>query len=183
MLAKNLGRHSLPPLRRISSRESINKIRMIPSIMARVRKGERHLRLHLPISGIQMEQKYKVHSLLPHRRLWGSGRWMCTWTASSRQIPPAIQRYIHTSVQRSDSNSSKNWVMGVSVARVLLPAYFHASSWRRGRRRRNSLLGEEWNNRERWASGRMTKTSWRKNRSGGDAELGRIWGFSIGGSG
>jgi hypothetical protein len=30
------------------------------------------------------------------------------------------------------------------------------------------------NSRERWASGRVAKTSWRKNKSGGDAELGRI---------
>jgi hypothetical protein len=36
------------------------------------------------------------------------------------------------------------------------------------------LLGEEQNNRERWASGRVTKTSRRKNESGGDVELGQI---------
>jgi hypothetical protein len=45
------------PLRRISSRYSINKIRVIPSIMTRVTKEGRHLLLHLPISRIQMEQK------------------------------------------------------------------------------------------------------------------------------
>jgi hypothetical protein len=73
--------------------------------------------------------------------------------------------------------------MGVSVAWVLLPAYFLASSWRHQCRRRNSLLGEEWNSRERWASNKVTKTSWRENKSNGDVELRQIWGFSIGGSG
>jgi hypothetical protein len=42
-----------------------------------------------------------------------------------------------------------------------------------GRRRRNSLLGEERNRWERCSSGRVAKTSWRKNKSGGAAELGR----------
>jgi hypothetical protein len=64
--------------------------------------------------------------------------------------------------------------MGVGVARVLPPAYFRASFQRRGRRRRNSLLGEEQNKCERCSSGRVAKASWRKNKSGGDAELGRI---------
>jgi hypothetical protein len=36
---------------------------------------------------------------------------MCTCIANSRQIPPATQRYIPTSVQRSDSNSSKDGAM------------------------------------------------------------------------
>jgi hypothetical protein len=83
---------------------------------------------------------------------------MCIWTANSRQIPPAIQRYIPTSVQRSDLNTSQNWSIGVRVVRA--PAYFRASSWRRQRRRRNGLLGEEWNRWERWASGRVAKTGW-----------------------
>jgi hypothetical protein len=43
------------------------------------------------------------------------------------------------------------------------------------------LLGKERNRWERWASGRVAKASWRKNKSGGDAELGRTWGFRIGG--
>jgi hypothetical protein len=102
---------------------------------------------------------------------------MCTWTANSRQISPVIQRYIHTSVQRSDSNSSENWVMGVSVARVLLSAYFPASSRHRGRRQRNSLLGAEQNWWEGWFSGRVAKTSWRENKSDGAVELGLIQGL------
>jgi hypothetical protein len=61
--------------------------------------------------------------LLPHRRSWGSGRWMCTCTANSRHNPPAIQRYIPNNVQRHDSNSSEDRVMGGSLAWVLLPAY------------------------------------------------------------
>jgi hypothetical protein len=36
------------------------------------------------------------------------------------------------------------------------------------------MLDEERNSRERWPSGRVTKTSWRKNESGGDVELRRI---------
>jgi hypothetical protein len=67
--------------------------------------------------------------------------------------------------------------MGVSVARVPLPAYFRASSRCRGRERRNSWLGEKWNRWERWTSGRVAKTSWRENKSGGDVELGRIRGL------
>jgi hypothetical protein len=85
--------------------------------------------LHAPKVELQMEQGCKVRSLLPHRRSWGSGRWMCTWIANSRQIPPATQRYIHTSVQWSDSRSSEDGVMGVSLAWVLLPIYFRASSY------------------------------------------------------
>jgi hypothetical protein len=96
---------------------------------------------------------------------------MCTWTANSRHIPPTIQRYIPTSVQWSDSNSSKDWVMGVSAAWVLLLAYFRASSRRRGRRQRGSSLGKERNRWERWASGGVIKTSWREDKSGGDIEL------------
>jgi hypothetical protein len=68
---------------------------------------------------------------------------MCTWKTKSRQILPAMQRYIPTRVQRSDSNTSKNWVMDGSVAWVLLLTYFWASSWRRQWRRRDSLLGED----------------------------------------
>jgi hypothetical protein len=90
-----------------------------------------------------MEQGRKVRSLLPHRRSWGSGRWRCTWTANSRQIPPMIQRYIPINVQRSDSSSPEDWVMGVSLAWVLLPVHFRASSRRRGWKQRNYLLGEE----------------------------------------
>jgi hypothetical protein len=40
-LIKNLGRHSLSPLRRISSRDSINTIRVIPPIMIRGYKGRK----------------------------------------------------------------------------------------------------------------------------------------------
>jgi hypothetical protein len=36
------------------------------------------------------------------------------------------------------------------------------------------LLGEERDRRVRWAGGRVAKTSWRKSKSSGDAELGRI---------
>jgi hypothetical protein len=74
---------------------------------------------------MRMDKRYKVRSLLPHRRSWGSGWWRCTWIANSRQIPPMVQRYIPTKVQRSVSNSSEDWVMGVSLAWVL-PVYFRA---------------------------------------------------------
>jgi hypothetical protein len=36
------------------------------------------------------------------------------------------------------------------------------------------LLGEGRNRWKRWASGRVAKASWRKNKRGGDAELGQI---------
>jgi hypothetical protein len=39
------------------------------------------------------------------------------------------------------------------------------------------LLGEERNRRERWASGRVAKTSWRENKGDGDVELRRIRGL------
>jgi hypothetical protein len=54
---QKLGASQPTPLRRISSQDSITRIRVIPSIMTKVTKEERHLRLHFPISGIQMEQK------------------------------------------------------------------------------------------------------------------------------
>jgi hypothetical protein len=54
----------------------------------------------------------RCFSLLPHRRSWGSGRWMCTCTANSRHNPPTIQRYIPINIQRNDSSSSidRVWV-------------------------------------------------------------------------
>jgi hypothetical protein len=121
--------------------------------------------LHVPISGIQMGQGYKVRSLLPHLRSWESDRWRCTWTASSRQISPMIQRYIPINVQRSVSNSSEDWVMGVSLAWVLLPVHFRASFRRRGRRRRNNLISEERNGWERRASGRWPRLAGGKTRA------------------
>jgi hypothetical protein len=36
------------------------------------------------------------------------------------------------------------------------------------------LLGEERNRWVRWAGGRVAKTSWRKSKSSGDAELGQV---------
>jgi hypothetical protein len=51
-----------------------------------------------------------------------------------------------------------------------------------GTKTENSLLGEKQNRWERWASSTVAKASWRKNKSGGDAELGRKWSFRIGGS-
>jgi hypothetical protein len=45
------------PLRRILSRDSINKVTAFLSIMTRVTTEDKHLRLHVPISVIQMEQK------------------------------------------------------------------------------------------------------------------------------
>jgi hypothetical protein len=66
--------------------------------------------------------------------------------------------------------------MGASVAWVL-PAYFWASPRRRQRRRKNILLSEEWSRRERWASGKVAKTSWRENKSDGDVELRQIRGL------
>jgi hypothetical protein len=142
--------------------------------MKRVTKGEEHPAYTSRYREFRWNKRYKVHSSLPHCRSWGSGRWMCTWTANSRQIPPVMQRYIPTSVQWSDSNTSKNWVIGGSVAQVLLPTYFRAYSQCRRRRRRNNLLRKERIRRERWASGRWAKTSWRGNKSDGDVELGRM---------
>jgi hypothetical protein len=37
------------------------------------------------------------------------------------------------------------------------------------------LLGEEWNRWERWTSGIVAKSSWRKNKKGDDIELRRFW--------
>jgi hypothetical protein len=174
MLIKNLGRHSLHPLRRILSWGSITRLEWFLPSWQGLQREEDFFSYTSQYRGFRWNKRYKVHSLLPHHRSWGSGQWMCTWTANSRQILLAVQIYIPISVQRSNSKSSKDWVMGVSVARVLPPVYFRASSRRHQRRRKNSLLGEERNRWERWASGRVTKTSWGKNKRGGDVELGWI---------
>jgi hypothetical protein len=80
--------------------------------------------LHIPWSGIQMEPKrYKCVLLLPHRRSWGSRWWMCTCTANSRHNPHTIQRYIPIIVQRNDSTSSDDGVMGGSLDWFLLSIY------------------------------------------------------------
>jgi hypothetical protein len=52
-----------------------------------------------------------------------------------------------------------------------------------GTKTEGSLLGEERNRRERWASGNVAKTSQRQNKSGGAAKLGQKWSFRISGSG
>jgi hypothetical protein len=52
-----------------------------------------------------------------------------------------------------------------------------------GTKTENSLLCEKQNRGERCSSGKVAKASWRQNKSGGDAELGRKWSFRIGGSG
>jgi hypothetical protein len=75
-----------------------------------------------------------------------------------------MQRYIPASVQRSDSNTSKNGVMDGNVAWVLLLTYFRASSRHRWWRRRDSLLGEERDGRERWLVASWPTTSQRENK-------------------
>jgi hypothetical protein len=57
-----------------------------------------------------------VHPSLTQHRSWGSARWRCTLKTKSKQIPPAMQRYIPTSIRWSGSNTSKNGVMGGNVA-------------------------------------------------------------------
>jgi hypothetical protein len=77
--------------------------------------------LHTPWSGMQLEQKgTRCVLLLPHRHSWGSGRWMCTCIANSRHNPPTIQRYIPNNVQRNDSSSSEDGVMGGNLDWFLL---------------------------------------------------------------
>jgi hypothetical protein len=65
----------------------------------------------------------RCFSLLPHRRSWGSGRWMCTCTAKSRHNPRTIQSYIPNIVQRNDSSSSQDEVMDGSLDWFLLSVY------------------------------------------------------------
>jgi hypothetical protein len=48
---------------------------------------------------------------------------MCTCTDNNKQIPPTIQRYIPIIVQRNDSSSSEDGVMGGSLAWILLSVY------------------------------------------------------------
>jgi hypothetical protein len=57
VLEPHMVLNSLPPLRRISPRDSINKIKVVPPIMTRGYKGRKTSLLHFPLSGIQMEQK------------------------------------------------------------------------------------------------------------------------------
>jgi hypothetical protein len=48
---------------------------------------------------------------------------MCTCIAISRHNPPTIQRYIPNNVQRNDSSSSEDGVMGGSLDWFLLLVY------------------------------------------------------------
>jgi hypothetical protein len=101
MLIKNLGRHSLPPLGRILSRDSTTRLeRSLPSWQGL--QGEKDTSSYTSrYREFRWNKRYKVHSSLPQRCSWGSGWWMCIWIANSRQIPPAMPRYIPTSVQRT----------------------------------------------------------------------------------
>jgi hypothetical protein len=123
--AENLGRHSLPPLNRVSSRDLTTRLEQTnPTGLHRGRRT----RLHFSIARIQMGKRYMVLFSLLQRSSWGSGRWMCTWKTKIRQTPPMMQRYIATSVYRRDSNISMNWSMvsdvGWGSSLGLLPSCF-----------------------------------------------------------
>jgi hypothetical protein len=126
--------------------------------------------LHTPWSVMQMEQKGTRHfSLLPHRSSWGSGRWMCTCTANSRHNPPTIQNYIPNNVQRNDSSSSEDGVMGGSLDWFLLSVC-------------SELLRDVGDDTEEQLA-RGDWSRWKKNKNGDTAELGWKMSFRIGGSG
>jgi hypothetical protein len=67
------GASQATPLKKTLVPRFDNKIRAIPSIMTRVTKGERYLRLHFSISRIQMKQKVQGAFLAassPFMREW-----------------------------------------------------------------------------------------------------------------
>jgi hypothetical protein len=66
MLIKNMGHHSLPPLKENLVLRFDYKIRVIPPIMTRGYKGRKISTLHFPVSRIQMEQstRFVPYSLI-----------------------------------------------------------------------------------------------------------------------
>jgi hypothetical protein len=67
---------------------------------------------------------------------------MCTGTANSRHNPPTIQRYIPNNVQRNDSSSSDDGVIGGSLDLIFCfratPSFFLMSEMKT----ENRLLGK-----------------------------------------
>jgi hypothetical protein len=97
-LNQKLGASQPTPLKKNLVLRFDNKTRAIPSIKTRFTREKNIFGYTSRYQQSIWNKRYKVRSLLPHRYSWGSGRWMCTWTTNSRQIPPAIQRYIPTNV-------------------------------------------------------------------------------------
>jgi hypothetical protein len=142
-LIKNQGRHNLPPLRRILSRDSINKIRVIPSIMTRSYKGRKTSPLTLP--SIRNSDGTKGTRCVPYSLIVVHEESGDECAHGQLMADRFRLRYRDTSLSTSSEMTRtlpRTESLGVGVAQVLLPAYFRVSSRRRERRRRNSLLGE-----------------------------------------
>jgi hypothetical protein len=148
-LIKNPRRHSLPPLKRISSRDSPTSLEWSLPTWQGLQREKGIITYTSRHREFRYDKRYMVHPSLPQHRSRGSGRWMCTWKTKSRQISPAMQRYIPTNVQWSVSNTSKMGSQLTARTWVLLLTYSRASSQRRQRRRRNNLLGGDQRGQER----------------------------------
>jgi hypothetical protein len=81
-----------------------------------------------------------------------------------------MHRCIATSVQRRDSNISTIWDM-VDDGVGILPSVFFELLLGITRKTANSLLGEWAEQRQRWTSSGLAKTSRRENKSGDTVEL------------
>jgi hypothetical protein len=156
---ENLGHHSLPPLNRISSRDSTTRIEQL-----------------LPTR--QRLQRWKIYSLTPldsensDRVEDTGGSPHCLNAVHEEAGDECVhgklkegklrRRCRDTSLQvssRGARTSPRTKAWSVMQARVLLSVFFRASSGGCQQRRLNSLLGEWAKQRQRWASGGLTKTS------------------------
>jgi hypothetical protein len=155
--AENLGHHSLPPLNKISSRDSSTRLEQHFLMRQRLQSG-RYTRSYFETARIHKGQKIHDALLTASTQFMREWAWMCTWKTKRRQTLPTMQRYIAASVQRRDSNISTNWgIVGDGAGFFSWsPSTSSGGCWRR---RLNSLLGE-WAKQQRgWASGGLSKAS------------------------
>jgi hypothetical protein len=154
---ENLGRHSLPPLNRISSRDSTTRLKQL-------------------LSTRQGLQRWKIYSLtfVDSENSDGAKDTWCSPHCLNAVHEEAGDGYVHgklkedklhwrcrgTSLQASNggARTSPRTEPGSAMqARVLLSVFFRASSGDCRQRRRNSLLGVWVKQRQRWASGGLAK--------------------------
>jgi hypothetical protein len=157
MLIKNLGRHSLPPLKRISSWDSTTRLEW--SLQS--------------WQGLQKEKTYPLTLI----GIENSDRTKDTWcipNCLNAVHEEAGDEYVHEKLRAdrfrlrcrgtfllASSEATRtlpgNEPLLSMQARVLLSVFFQTSFRGGRRRRREHLLGEGWSRRRRWFGGGLAK--------------------------
>jgi hypothetical protein len=130
-----MRRHSLPPLKNLFLRLK-NKIRAIPSIMTRITKGERHIRLHCSTSRIQIAQNIHgacLTALTPIKRKQVMNVHMKNEEQTDSSHDTEIHPYQRPAKRLEHLQElSHGWQHGLSSSPNVLPSFFSMSSVKTG---------------------------------------------------